>query len=358
MKKRFLPIGLAVVLAVFATACTSGQPADPSQTPSGEETAFTPSSTHSEPDPARTEADPAQSEAEPPSADAPAPAESSGGKTLVAVFSATGNTRSIAESAAGILGADLYEIIPQEPYTEADLDYYTDCRADREQSDDTARPAISGDMENMEDYDTVLIGYPIWHGGPPKIIYTFLESYDFSGKTVLPFCTSGGSPYSDSGIRGLVGSDTVWLTGRRFAAKAAQDEVSKWLEETGLLSEPDRDTLFIEVNGQTLRADLSDNSSSQTLREILAEGPLTVSMSDYGNMEKVGPLGADLPRNDEQITTGPGDIILYQGNKLVIYYDQNSWNFTRLGKLRDVDAQELRDILGAGDVSVTLSLGG
>lgn len=343
MKKRLFLAGMTLLMTVFAAACTPGQSAAPSPTPPAGGAERTPP--------------PAQAVADPAPAGTPAPAQSPGNKTLVVLFSATGNTRPIAESAAGILGADLYEIIPQEPYTEADLVYYTDCRADREQHDDTARPAISSSVENMAGYDTVLIGYPIWHGQPPKIIYTFLERYDFSGKTILPFCTSGSSPYSDSGIRDLVGEDTTWLAGRRFAAGSDRETVAAWLEETGLLSETGGDALSIEVNGQKLVADLEDNSSAQALRELLANGPLTIGMHDYGNMEKVGALGTDLPRNDEQITTGPGDIILYQGNNLVIYYGQNSWNFTRLGKLRDVEAQALRDLLGSGDVSVTLTLG-
>lgn len=224
MKKRFLLIGLTILIAAFAVSCAGGQGDTPVSTPTGEPSLTPP---------------PAQAEVTPTPADTPEPTEPSGSKTLVVIFSATGNTRPIAESAADILSADLYEIVPQEPYTEADLAYYTDCRADREQEDDTARPAISGSVENMADYDTVLIGYPIWHGRPPRIIYTFLESYNFSGKTILPFCTSGSSPYNDSGIRELVGSDTTWLTGRRFAAGATREDVAAWLEEAGLLSEPD-----------------------------------------------------------------------------------------------------------------------
>lgn len=79
-------------------------------------------------------------------------------------------------------------------------------------------------------------------------------------------------------------------------------------------------------------------------------------MSDYGNFEKVGPLGQSLPTNNQQITTEAGDIILYQGNQITIYYDRNSWNFTRLGKINGVTSQQLRDILGSGDVNVTFSL--
>ena len=115
--------------------------------------------------------------------------------------------------------------------------------------------------------------------------------------------------------------------------------------------------LCITVNETTLTATLADNSSAQALRELLADGPLIIDMSDYGNMEKVGPLGTSLPANNEQMDTQAGDIILYQGNQIVIYYSTNSWNLTRLGKINDVTAQELRELLGSGDVSVTFSLG-
>lgn len=112
----------------------------------------------------------------------------------------------------------------------------------------------------------------------------------------------------------------------------------------------------ITVGDRVFTAVLADNSSADALKEILMAGPLTIDMSDYGNMEKVGPIGQSLPTNDEQITTGPGDIILYMGNSLVIYYDTNSWNFTRLGKIQDVTQAELKEILGGGNVTVTLSL--
>lgn len=114
--------------------------------------------------------------------------------------------------------------------------------------------------------------------------------------------------------------------------------------------------LHITVNGTTLTATLANNSSAEAFRELLANGPCTIQMSDYGNFEKVGPLGQGLPTNNQQITTEAGDIILYQGNQITIYYDRNSWNFTRLGKINGVTSQQLRDILGSGDVSVTFSL--
>lgn len=112
----------------------------------------------------------------------------------------------------------------------------------------------------------------------------------------------------------------------------------------------------ITAGDTTFMATLADNASVEALKELLAKGPLTINMSDYAGMEKVGPIGTDLPRNDEQISTGAGDIILYQGNSLVIYYDTNSWNFTRIGKIEGVTGEELLDAFGSGDVTVTFSL--
>lgn len=115
-------------------------------------------------------------------------------------------------------------------------------------------------------------------------------------------------------------------------------------------------TMKIAAGDTTFTAALANNSSAEALKELLAEGPLTINMSDYAGMEKVGPIGTSLPRNDEQISTGAGDIILYQGNSLVIYYGTNSWNFTRIGKIEGVTGEELLETFGDGDVTVTFSL--
>jgi hypothetical protein len=115
-------------------------------------------------------------------------------------------------------------------------------------------------------------------------------------------------------------------------------------------------SMNIKIEDKVLTATLVDNSSVEALMNLLSEGPITVNMRDYGNMEKVGRLPQDLPRNDKQITAQPGDIILYQGSALVIYYAPNSWNFTRLGKIDNITQEELKAILGEGNVTVTLSL--
>lgn len=113
--------------------------------------------------------------------------------------------------------------------------------------------------------------------------------------------------------------------------------------------------LKIEANGYTFLADFEGNSSAEALKEKLKSGSITINMHDYGSFEKVGDLPFTLPRNDEQITTEPGDVILYLGNSLTIYYDVNSWNFTRVAKIRGADST-LKDKLGDGNVTVTLSL--
>ena len=106
----------------------------------------------------------------------------------------------------------------------------------------------------------------------------------------------------------------------------------------------------------TLTATLADNSSAKAFAELLSNGPVTVNMQDYGNFEKVGDLPSSLPRNDTSITTEPGDIILYQGNKITIYYNTNSWSFTRLGKVEGVTQAELKKILGKGNVTAVFTL--
>ena len=162
--------------------------------------------------------------------------ETQEGGVLVAYFSATGNTEGIAQHLQTILDADLYEIVPEVAYTDEDLNYSNDdCRANQEQNDPAARPAITGTLENPEDYDVVFLGYPIWWGQAPKVIYTFLESCDFGDATIVPFCTSGSSGIGSSadGLQELT-ENAQWLDGQRFSSGASQDEVAQWVDSLGL----------------------------------------------------------------------------------------------------------------------------
>ncbi len=159
-----------------------------------------------------------------------------GSKILVAYFSATNNTEGVAQKLADGLGADIYEITPEQPYTEEDLDYNdSGSRSSVEMNDPDSRPAISGSVENMEQYDVVLIGYPIWWGEAPRIMSTFMESYDFSGKTLAAFCTSASSGFgsSDSALREAAGN-AKWLDGQRFSAGASAEDVMEWADGLGI----------------------------------------------------------------------------------------------------------------------------
>ena len=157
-------------------------------------------------------------------------------KVLVAYFSATGTTKGVAEHIANGLNADIYEIVPEDPYTDADLNYNdNNSRTTIEMNDPNARPAISGSVENMEQYDIIFVGYPIWWGEAPRIVSTFMESYDFSGTTIVPFCTSGGSGIgsSASNLERLT-SGATWLDGRRLNGSDSQDTVMEWVNSLDL----------------------------------------------------------------------------------------------------------------------------
>lgn len=115
-----------------------------------------------------------------------------------------------------------------------------------------------------------------------------------------------------------------------------------------------QNTFSVTVGGTTFTANFADNTGAQALKELLAQGPVTIDMRDYGGFEKVGNLGQNLPTSNSQTTTQEGDIVLYQGNQIVIFYGSNSWSYTRLGKIDDLTGW--REALGSGDVSVTFSL--
>ena len=118
----------------------------------------------------------------------------------------------------------------------------------------------------------------------------------------------------------------------------------------------DMGTIYIKVNNQVLNIELEDNLATEKLVEKLKNEDITIKVHEYGGFEKVGNLGFSLPREDKNITTIPGDLVLYQGNQISLFYDFNSWNYTKLGKIKDVNSQELKDILGEGDSILTFSL--
>ena len=151
---------------------------------------------------------------------------------LVAVFSAGGVTKKVGKEIARIAGADFYEIVPAEVYTSADLDWMNKkSRSSVEMNDRKSRPAIANRVENMAQYDTVFVGFPVWWYREPSIIDTFAEAYDFGGKTIVPFCTSGGSGIGPSGenLQALTKTAKV-LPGARFSGRVSAEELKRWVE--------------------------------------------------------------------------------------------------------------------------------
>jgi len=157
-------------------------------------------------------------------------------KILVAYFSASGVTAQLAEKIAAVPGCDLHEILPERPYTSADLDWRNKkSRSSVEMNDKSFRPPIANKVADMAQYDVIFVGFPIWWYVAPTIINTFLEQYDLSGKTVIPFATSGSSGMGNTNAE-LKGScpGAVLKDGKRFRANAGEDEIRAWIDSLGL----------------------------------------------------------------------------------------------------------------------------
>lgn len=284
------------------------------------------------------------------SSEAEATAEiASGSSTLVVYFSATGTTKGIAEKIADVTGADLYEIIAAVPYTDEDRDWTnSDSRCSIEQNDTSVRPAISSEQITLDGYSVIYIGYPIWFGQEPRIMDTFVESYNFGNAKVIPFCTSGSSSIGQSGqnLAANAGSGN-WIEGKRFAGDASEEEIKDWIDSAVR-------EMVLEINGTEVPVIWEDNDSVKQLAGI-ADAGLTIEMSMYGGFEQVGPVGQSISAEDEQITTSPGDIVLYSGDQIVIFYGSNTWSYTKLGVI-DLTEQEIVSLLSNENVKISITL--
>ena len=285
------------------------------------------------------------------SADQPsAPANDS--RTLVAYFSRTGenygvgviekgNTEIVAEMIAEQTGADLFHIETVTPYPQD----YDECTAvARGEQQENARPALTATVENMDAYDTVYLGYPIWYGDMPMAVYTFLESYDWNGKTVIPFSTHAGSGLA--GTEGKIASacsDAEFLDGFTISGQTAQNDrdaarrdVLEWLDRIGATSNSGTTAITMTVGDTVITAELSD---SQTTRDFLALLPRTVTLSRYGDREYYGNPGGTLSTEGEVIPDFEnGDVTFYppSGNLAIFFGNEdtsNQSNLIRMGKI-------------------------
>lgn len=297
-------------------------------------------------------------------------------KTLVAYYSYTGNCKAIVEELTNQITADVLEIQPAEKGLKYEANNYAigsaQIAAIRSNPDDAeSYPAIDPISVDLTDYENIIIVTPLWWSqmAAPMQTFLFQNGAKMAGRNVGLIASS-----VSSGISSLVAdfkrlvpdgnymSENLWIKSSQVSN--ASSMISAWLTNIGFTNLSTSNTtmpkLRISINGETKTATLVDNSSTSALVEQLEKGSITYEAHDYGDFEKVGALGYTFPQNNEQITTQPGDLILYLGSNLCIYYDENSWNFSRLGKLDNMTQDEIKSFVKAGgeNVMVTLSLEG
>ena len=226
--KKGIAILMGMMAAASLTACDSGSTASSGDSGSSSAAESSASSSETVPEEPVSEAEPSAS----------AGGEDASGGTLVVYFSATGNTEEAAGYIASLTGGDLFELEPVEPYTSEDLNYSDDnSRVSLEYADESLREVeLAADtVENWDDYDTVFIGYPIWWGIAAWPVDNFIEANDFTGKTVIPFCTSASSGLGQSGelLAEMAGTGD-WLEGQRFSSRVSEADVEEWLSTLDL----------------------------------------------------------------------------------------------------------------------------
>ena len=259
--------------------------------------------------------------------------------SLVLYFSATNNTEQIAKYISEITSSDILEIIPKDVYTNEDLDYNNNnSRANREQNDKNARPEISNKLD-LENYDVIYLGYPIWWEEEPRIILTLLDNYNLENKTIIPFCTSGGSgiELSVNNIRNYNNKLNV-LDGKRFSSNSSKEEVITWINSLNINNNSNSKSAKLLIDNTEYIITLEDN---ETVDALVNNMPLDLSMSNLNGNEFYSYLDFTLPTNSYNPgKINKGDIYLYGNNCLVIFYESfnTSYSYTKIGKLDDIEA--------------------
>ena len=293
----------------------------------------------------------------------------SAGKTLIAYYSFSGDCRSIVASITTNMDADVLEIHP----AEEGLDYAANnyaigsslIAAIREKPNNAASyPAIKPVKRNVADYDTVIIVTPLWWSNmaAPMQSYLYQEGSKMAGKTigliVSSYSSSISSVVADAQRlipEGKFVKESLWINNSNRSGKDAL--IKNWLS-LFINQSTMPEHIKISVGEKTIPIAIEDNNATKELVKVLRKAPVSYEANDYGGFEKVGNLGFSLPASDTQITTGPGDVILYSGNQIVLFYGTNSWSYTRIGKMEYGTLDELKAFLKAGQgmITVTLSL--
>ena len=278
--------------------------------------------------------------------------------------STMGNTEQIAGWIAEMTGGDLFLIQTEYTYP---VDYDQTVEVGEGQDIDGYRPNLISHLEQVEQYDTVYLVYPIWHYTLSVPTAAFLDEYDFSGKTIYAFAANAGSRFADSiekiqaaepeatVIEGISVSQRE-MDGAKDAVSAKIQELMEEVPSVGETNEKEQAAMKmnVQVGAYTFTATLEDNDAVRELTEMMQTGPVTINMSDYSGFEKVGPLGRSLTTSNSQTTTAAGDIVLYNGNNIVMFYGSNSWSYTRIGKIDDLT--DWTAALGSRDITATFTL--
>lgn len=276
-------------------------------------------------------------------------------KSLVLYFSATNNTEQIAKYISEITSSDILEIIPKDVYTNEDLDYNNNnSRANREQNDKNARPEISNKLD-LENYDVIYLGYPIWWEEEPRIILTLLDNYNLENKTIIPFCTSGGSgiELSVNNIRNYNNKLNV-LDGKRFSSNSSKEEVITWINSLNINNNSNSKSAKLLIDNTEYIITLEDN---ETVDALVNNMPLDLSMSNLNGNEFYSYLDFTLPTNSyDPDKINKGDIYLYGNNCLVIFYESfnTSYSYTKIGKLDNIEV--LDNIKDKNNIIVSLEI--
>lgn len=274
-------------------------------------------------------------------------------RVVVVFFSCTGSTRSVAEKIASVTGGDLQEIVPARPYTPDDLNYNdSKSRTSIEQSDKSVRPEIANTIENWDAYTLVFLGHPIWMGEEPRIMDTFAERYSFAGKTVIPFCTSGGSGVGSSASNMAALADTGdWKAGTRFSGDASEEDIRAFVHQFDLPdaggSEGEK-SMRIKVSDQNreLYFTLYDSELSRTLTEQL---PLILELTEYSDHEKYVQTPKKLTKDADYERACPAGSLGYfePWNNLCFFYGEApAYPGQYLIGLCEQDASEMEALTG------------
>ena len=276
----------------------------------------------------------------------------------------TGNAAQIAQWIADTTGGDLYAIQTVFTYP---LDYDQTVAVGEGQDADGYLPELAGTLSDAAGYKYIYLVYPIWHYTLPAPVSSFLTNYSFSGSTIYAFATNAGSRFGNTieKIRALQPQAEVYegVSVPQQNVPEAEEEVTAKVEEFMQQNGQNNNTtappsekkqMQIQIGSSTFTAELASTRAAEELAEMLAAAPMTITMTDYGSFEKVGELGTQLTADNTQITTQPGDIMLYNGSNIVMFYGSNTWAYTPLGTVTDLSGWT--QALGSGSITAVLSL--